>query len=214
MTVHTLTEEWILAYAAGGLNEGQLLVAACHLSFHPELVDAVHEAEAVGGALLSDLPDAEVSPDMLATVLDRLDRPGAAERPVEAARIKGMPDPLTAYIGGGYDRLHWRVLGPGLRHALLWTGPDGQKAWLLRGEGARVIPEHGHSGDEWTLVLKGAYHARGERFVAGDLEMADPSVHHIPSLDPSEECICLAYTAGRIRPRSPIVRLMQPFIGL
>ena len=216
MSSHTLTDEWILSYAAGSLNEGQSLLVACQLAFHPALQQAVRDAESIGGILLEGLADANIAPDAFDRLLARLDQAGSVEDSFDKAprHIEDMPDPLAAYVGGGYDTLRWRLLGPGLRQALLWTGPQREKAWLLRGEGARVIPEHGHSGEEWTLVLKGAYEARGERFVAGDIEMADPSVHHMPALDPSEECICLAYTSGRIQPKSPLVRLMQPFIGL
>ena len=215
MSTHKLTDEWILSYATGALNEGQSLVAACQVSFHEELQEAVRDVESIGGVLLEDLEDAEISPDALDRLLARITHEGSKGQPhQERQRVENMPDPLARYVGGDYDSLRWRPLGPGLRHALLWAGPRHEKAWLLRGEGARVIPEHGHSGEEWTLVLKGAYEARGERFVAGDLEMADPSVHHMPTLDPAEECICLAYTSGRIKPKSPIVRMMQPFIGL
>lgn len=214
MTAHVMPDEWLLAYAAGTLNEGQSLLAACHLEFYPELMATVHSAEAIGGALLHDLPDAEISDQALDAVLQRLDAPEPPAKASNPLPTDNIPSPLAGYIGGGFDRLHWRFLGPGLRHALLWKGPDGDKAWLLRGTGGQMIPEHGHAGEEWTLVLKGAYSACDQRFEAGDLEMADPSTHHAPTLDPAQECICLAYTSGRIRPKSPVVRMMQPFIGL
>jgi putative transcriptional regulator len=209
-----MLDEWLVAYAAGTLNEGQSLLAACHLEFHPDLMATVHSAEAIGGALLNGLPDAELGDAALDAVLKRLDDREPVAVAGNAPALNEMPAPLASYIGGGYDRLHWRFLGPGLRHALLWRGPDGDKAWLLRGSGGQMIPEHGHAGEEWTLVLKGAYSASGQRFEAGDLEMADTSTHHAPQLDPADECICLAYTSGRIRPKSAVVRMMQPFIGL
>ena len=76
-----------------------------------------------------------------------------------------------------------------------------------------MVPEHGHTGEEWTLVLNGSYHTDSQ-FVAGDIEMADDDIDHQPMIDPDEECICLVFTSGPLRFKSLAAKVAQPFIGL
>jgi putative transcriptional regulator len=76
------------------------------------------------------------------------------------------------------------------------------------------VPDHGHNGDEWTLVLKGSYHTELGRFGVGEVDVADQEIEHQPLIDQDEECICLVLTSGPIRLKSLVGRIMQPFIGL
>jgi putative transcriptional regulator len=85
---------------------------------------------------------------------------------------------------------------------------------LLKARGGIVVPEHGHNGEEWTLVLRGRYQTECGYFRIGDMDIADENIEHQPSIDQDEECICLVVTEGPIRFKSLVSRMAQPFIGL
>jgi putative transcriptional regulator len=213
-TSKKLTDEWLLSYAAGALTEGHAVMVASHIAYHEDLQQSVADAEAIGGALMDELDPAVVPGDMLERVLGRLDESPAREiRPLNGSSHIA-PQPLIDYLGCDLDKLKWRLMGPGMSNVRLWKGSNDECLWLLRARGGVAVPEHGHNGDEWTLVLKGAYTAAEQHFVAGDMETADQEVIHQPVMDEDAECICLVLTNGLIRFKSPIARMLQPFIGL
>jgi putative transcriptional regulator len=213
-TSKKLTDEWLLSYAAGALTEGHSIMVASHMAYHEDLQQSVADAEAIGGALIDELDPSEVPGDMLERLLERLDESLAREVQPINGKSHIAPQPLIDYLGCDLDKLKWRLMGPGIRHVRLWSGPNDERLWLLRARGGVATPEHGHNGDEWTLVLKGAYTAAETHFTVGDMETADQEVVHQPVMDKDEECICLVLTTGLIQFKSPIARMLQPIIGL
>lgn len=214
MTVtHRLGDEWLMAYAAGALTEGEAVMVATHLSFDPEAAIRLGAAEAVGAAMLEDLPAEPVADGALATVLDRLDGPEPAAAPAPRTGTR-LPGPLFDYVGRDLDDLPWSFLGPGMRKVRLWDGPNDQRLWMLRAKPGTRIPHHGHNGTELTLVLQGSFSDVNGRFGPGDVEETDESLDHDLTIDPGEECVCLALTQGPIRFSGVIARAVQPFIGL
>ena len=105
-------------------------------------------------------------------------------------------------------------MAPGMRNARLWNGLNDERLWLLRARGGIAVPQHGHNGDEWTLVIKGGYSTSQGEFHVGDMEIAGEDVIHQPLIAEGEECICLVMTKGPIRLKSLMARMAQPFIGL
>jgi len=213
---NTLQDEWLLSYAAGNLTHGRSLMVASHLAYHEDMKEFVSNAEALGGALLDSIDTATVSDSVLDQVLSRLEAETEAVRQtIEAPRRSDvLPQPLLDYTGQDIDSLNWRFMGPGMSSARLWNGPNDERLWLLRARGGVKVPEHGHNGDEWTLILKGSYQTSFGRFGVGDMDVSDDSVMHQPVIDDGEECICLVMTEGPIRLNSLAARMIQPFIGL
>ncbi|WP_339831457.1 ChrR family anti-sigma-E factor [uncultured Parvibaculum sp.] len=214
---HRLGDEWLMAYAAGALSEGQSLLVAAHLSFLDDAAERLAVAEAAGGALLETVAPDLMAPDALAQTLARLDAPLPAA-PAPAPRAAGgdpLPAPLRDWLGGGIDDLKWSFLGPGMKKVKLWRGgPNDQRLWMLRAQPGIQVPKHGHRGTELVLVLKGSFSDPHGRLRPGDVEESDDSRMHALGIDEGEECICLALTEGPIRFESWPARLVQPFIGL
>ena len=213
-TSKKLTDDWLLSYAAGALTEGHSVMVATHLAYHEDLQQTVADAEAIGGALIDELDPAGIPADMLERVLGRIDTDPVQEVTTGNKVSSIAPRSLVDYLGCDVDKLNWRFMGPGMSNVRLWTGPNDERLWLLRARGGVATPEHGHIGDEWTLVLKGAYTAAEQHFSIGDMETADEEIVHQPIMDEDEECICLVLTTGLIRFKSPIARMLQPLIGL
>jgi len=211
-TAHTIQDEWLLSYAAGALSPGRSLLVASHAAYHDDIQEKVADAEAIGGALLDSMIATGVDQRVLERLLGQLDTAPREIAKPRAAEI--FPEPLVEFCGGGVDSLKWRFMGPGMSHVRLWNGPNDERLWLLRARGGVEVPEHGHNGEEWTLILKGAFQTSAGRYRIGDMDIADESVEHQPIIEPDEECICLALTHGPIRFKSLAARLAQPLIGL
>lgn len=209
-----LKDEWLLSYAAGALNPGRSLMVSSHLAYHDDLQEAVADAEVLGGALLEEMNGSPVSDSALNQLLSKLDDSALPEIPAVATSGGVFPDPLAEFVDTDIDKLKWRFMGPGMSNARLWAGSHGERLWLLRAKGGITIPEHGHSGDEWTLVLNGSYQTKLGQFHRGDIEVADDQLDHQPMIDPGEECVCLVYTQAPLKFKSLASRLAQPFIGL
>ncbi len=219
---HHVSDELIVAYAAGELDEAVSLLVATHMALCPVCRSALAAAESLGGIALEAAPEAEVGDDALDAVMARI--AGAEQAPTPApARMPQtphtpqtpvvLPQPLRDYAGGDVDGLRWKSLGGGVRHLPVATG-GGAKARLLHIPASVAVPDHGHRGLELTLVLAGSFHDDGAWFRRGDVEEADATVEHQPVAGPEEACICLAVTDAPLRLRGLLPRLAQPFLGI
>jgi putative transcriptional regulator len=212
--VHKLQDEWMLSYAAGNLSFGRSLMVASQVAYHDDMKEIVSDAEAIGGVLLDSIDTATVSDSVLDQVMSRIDNEAPAPVSDAPRRSEVLPQPVLDFVGQDVNSLKWRFMGPGMSNSRLWTGPNDERLWLLRARGGVMIPEHGHNGDEWTLVLKGSYQTDSGRFNVGDMDVAGQDVEHQPMIDPDEECICLVMTEGPIRLKSLMARMVQPLVGL
>ena len=76
------------------------------------------------------------------------------------------------------------------------------------------MPEHGHGGEELTVMLRGSYSDHTGRYIVGDVADLDEDIEHQPVVDSDEDCICLVATEAPTRFKSVWARLAQPFIGI
>lgn len=214
MTIrHHLTDQLLMAYAAGELPEAFNLVVATHVSLCDECRVKLAAFEAVGGAMMENTETVAMSDDSLAACLDRIDglSQANARRPMRRSGV--FPAPLADYVGGGPEQVKWRAVGMGVKQAMLPTG-RGASARLLYIPGGQAVPDHGHRGMELTMVLQGAFRDETDRFGRGDVEIADASMQHTPIAEDGEVCICLAVTDAPLRFNAIIPRLAQPFLGI
>ena len=72
---------------------------------------------------------------------------------------------------------------------------------------------HRHSGQEYTLVLKGGFSDVTGSYGPGDLQMMEGDQRHNPVADPGEDCINLAVTTGRLEFDSLIRKIAAPLFG-
>lgn len=204
----------LMAFSAGTLDEPYAVVVATHLAMSPESRKLVHQIEEIGGALLSEEPEAEMAPDSLDRLLGRLD--DAAPEPIRVHRKDPkVPAPLAPYLPDGLDAAPWKMKAPGVWTCDLPTEQqDGGRLMMLRVRGGLKVPEHGHGGQELTLILQGAYSDRFGRFGVGDVADHDQDVEHQPIAEPGEDCICLVAVDAKLNFRSRLMRLIQPLTGI
>jgi putative transcriptional regulator len=184
-------------YAAGALRPAFAVVVAAHLESCAHCRGSLRGLEALGGALIADLPESEMSAEALDRVM------AGIERPVEAA-VEVTVRPAAERIPFG--REVWIGPGMGLRKARM---PGGGLLYQLRlPAGLGTIP-HGHHGAEYTVVLKGAFMDGEARFDPGDFaEMAEGIVHE-PHVTPESECVCLIVSEKPMRVTNLLGRFVQ-----
>lgn len=212
---HHLGDDLLLAYAAGALPEALSLMVATHVSLCDDCRAQLEACEALGGVLVEETQTAEIGAHALGRALALLDdAPVIDVAPARPARdCAVLPAPLQNYVGGDVTAVRWRSIGMGVKQAILPTGP-GATARLLFIPAGAAVPDHSHRGLELTMVLQGAFSDELDSFARGDVETADPSVHHTPTADPGADCICLAVTDAPLRFTGLIPRLVQPFLRI
>lgn len=218
---HHPSDDLLLAYAAGSLSESLSLLVATHSALCPRCRREIERSEAIGAAVVEETEPVEMETAALASVLARLDAvsggaEAAAEKcpaaPFADAGAKGIPEPLRSYLDGRLDDLRWRRLGPGVHQFPVLSQPGGLNTRLLRIAPQTTLPEHGHGGEEHTLVLKGCFFDGDEVFARGDLESAHGEIVHQPVSGPDEDCICLVVTDAPLRFTGLVGRILQPFV--
>jgi putative transcriptional regulator len=215
MTIrHHPSEESLLRHAAGTLGAGPTIVVATHLATCPACRSHVADLEAAGGVLLESLTPTPLAPDAVAAALARID--AAPQEPIvrpPATTLPGpvdLPAPLHAFA-----RRPWRWLGPGIRCSRVVVPNDPSANVMLYRIGPnRRLPEHGHTGTEFTQVISGSFSDARGRYGPGDLVEADGEIEHQPVVDADGECICLAALDGRMILRGFAGRLLQTFVDL
>ncbi|WP_319413505.1 ChrR family anti-sigma-E factor [uncultured Cohaesibacter sp.] len=229
MIHHHLSDEMIMAYAAGSLSAGQSMVVACHLDICPDCARRVAEAEVIGGAMIDDVAPSDLSDGLFEQILLDVEedqsfpvpqigrdeaKEGYPEGPV-AGENPSMPRILFEMIGGDFGAVRWRTVGPGIKQFLLPVpSSEGEKVRLLKLSPGFVTPDHSHHGSELTLVLKGSFSDETGRYRAGDIQDAEEDRHHQPIADTEEDCICLVCTDAPLEFKGVITRLLQPIIGI
>jgi len=210
---HHLTDDLLLAYAAGTLQEGWSLAAAAHLSLCPECRAREAQFAAIGGAAFENFDGAPMGGSALADCLARLDNTEPEELPAarDPAETAVLPKPLRDYVGGDVDSVRWSMVGGGVHQRLLTIPSGSGQARLLRIKAGEAVPEHGHRGLELTLVLAGSFADGGKEFRRGDIEVADQDVQHTPIAGYGEPCICLAVTDAPLVFRGLLPRIAQRF---
>ena len=209
---HHITDDILMAYAAGTLPEAFSLMVATHVSLCDTCRAAVESYDAVGGEVLNQTPGNNVSltPGSFGATMALI--AGGAPDQIRRKRAHDpvLPQPLQDYVGGGVDAIKWRSVGMGVKQAILPTSKDAS-ARLLYIPAGTAMPDHGHHGTEMTMVLQGAFQDEDDYFARGDVEIADSDLHHTPVADIHEDCICLAVTDAPLRFQGLLPKIAQRF---
>lgn len=204
-------EELLLDYAAGASSPCMSLLVATHLCLSPSGRALHGMLEEVGGALLDSLQGERVERVDAASVLQRADLAGrlplaaSPGRPAAAASVARqqaesklgcrLPEPLWPYADELVERRRWQRLGPWAKTIRLSVSSEREAAHLLWARAGMRIAEHEHRGREVALVLKGAFWDGRQRVGRGDIMVHGDDDRHAPTIDPAEDCLCLAVTA-------------------
>ncbi len=203
----------LMAFSAGTMDEPYTTVIATHLAMSEGGRETVRRIDAIGGALLASEPEAKLASGALDRLMGSLNDDRI--QVVAHDQIGGVPAPLRPYLPNGLEGVRWKWTGPGVATAdLAWSENHKSRLMLLRVAGGRRVPEHGHGGQELTLILQGAYRDRFGVFAVGDIADHNEEVEHQPIAEPGEDCICLVAVDSKLTFRGRLMRALQPLFGL
>ena len=217
MTItHHLDDATIVGLASGSLPSAFAVVASAHAEMCPHCRKRLRAAQAVGGAFLDAVDPVPLSDAATHNLLERIGASAPQPEPaLPPSTETGLPSPIAAALGAPLDAVRWRRVGPGVRIHEVDMGADDDSRLVLMHIGAgRAVPEHGHGGNEITLILTGAYRDEIGLFGPGDVADLDEDAEHQPIADPEVGCICLIASVERAKFKSLLARIVQPFTGL
>ncbi len=144
---HLPSDETLAGFAAGRLDEGMSLVVAAHVEMNSASARALREIEAVGGGVLAAgeaVPMLTSAEDALA----RLEREDHDEPPALRPVETGLPRVLQPYELG-----RWQPIGLGVSLRRVKVPGAESRVFMLRAAPGTRLPEHRHTGHEWTTIL-------------------------------------------------------------
>ncbi len=210
---HHPSDETLILYAAGMLEAGPAVVTESHLSGCAPCRARLATFRAAGGALLDALPPTPLAAEALTATLSRVADPVPPVPARRAPRRQPLDIDLPASLRA-YEFGRWWWMGVGVRGCrVIVPGQPKATARLLRIAANTKIPEHGHTGAEFTQVISGSFSDGRSQYLPGDFCEADSDVDHQPIVDPDGECICLAAMEGQMRLHGWVGRVLQPFTG-
>jgi putative transcriptional regulator len=223
MTIAHHPSDFILAeFATGTMDEAAAVVVAMHVARCSECQRTVRQCEALGGAVLDDMPASPMLADDAEALLQRIDAidgiSGGASAVTEPVRT--APSLIVALEPGTreseqplYERGKWRWAGPGVQWCPVSVPSDsGIRVFMLKASAGVRLLDHRHSGIEWTCVLEGAFRHSHGRFGPGDFDEADSDVEHDPVVEEERECICIVAMSGQLQLQGFFGKLMQPLV--
>ena len=211
---HHPSDELLMEYAAGAVAEPVAIAVASHVALCAACGGLIAKLEAVGGIALDDMAPATLSGDALARTLSALDRaePAMPKPQYDDATRKLVPAPVRPYLGGNVGTLKWRKQGKGVERATLQSANPAYSMFLLRVKAGQPSAIHTHRGNEYTIVLSGAYTDGSQRFGRGDFQHASPEVNHIPIAEAGQACVCLVVLDAPIKLTGPIGKYFNRFV--
>lgn len=218
MTIaHHPGHESLMSCSAGSMPEAFAAVMASHISVCPECRKELAIMEQIGVELFRSITPNAIDREPPIAVMRRAEADPDAREPrgFEPPTPSGMPAPLVPVCGPDLERVPWKRLAPGVQHFPLPLTPGARgQLRLLKVAAGTALPEHDHSGSELTLVLRGSYSDGTGTYKPGDVADMAAGTGHAPVADPTEGCVCLIASEGKIRFKSVLAKMWQPFTGL
>ena len=195
--VHHPDVTTIMTCSAGSQPEALCAVVTSHLSMCPECMRELSLLEEIGVSLfecsVADATVAESKPPSIADGIDQI-------REMPPYPTKGdVPWPLIPVLGGHHlDSIEWTEIRSGISTYPIELSPDATgDLRLLRLEPGARLPEHGHLGEELTLVLRGSCSDEGGAYVVGDMaDLDDETRHSVVAGDQG----CILLIASEMKP--------------
>ncbi len=210
---HTLDDGWMLDVASGAAPRAVRVLAACQSALRADVHARFSAAETAFGVLFETAPAAAVSSGALDAVLARIDRGADVSFADTVAHDPLIPAALKREIHRSVHKTWRRKIGGHSEIVLDSLCEDGVKARLLSIPPGKGAPEHGHAGEEITLVLSGSFNDGQDRFERGDTCHAGPDLVHTPRVDSEETCICFAVELGDLKPTNPALAWANRVFG-
>lgn len=212
---HHPRPESLMSCSAGSMPEAFAAVMASHIAMCRVCQKDLALMEKIGVALFDQIAPAKLDAAAPVMTLRRREADGDAAQSLHPSTEGDMPEPLVPLLGRYLDKVKWKTLAPGVSYVSIPLSHTGRgDLRLMKIAPGHAVPEHGHGGSELTLLLRGAYEDKMGRYSAGDVADMGDDDEHQPTADANEGCVCLVASDRKLRFKSLIARLVQPFTGM
>lgn len=212
------SEAMITQYAIGALSPAKHVILTCQRDISEAVAERLAFQEDVAAAMLADVNSVALSPLFIGNVLAALPDQNDVELDNKEDSIAGLaPKSLRSLLKQAFKDIKWKTIVPGVAVHDIIGGrktKNGDRLYLMKVKGGMKMPEHGHVGEEWTLILSGSYVAGGQTFSRGDLHIEEGNETHSPHVDEGEDCVCLVMTQNALKMNGWLPKLIQPLIGI
>ncbi len=210
---HHPRHETLADFAAGRLDEARAVVIATHAAMCKRCAQEIDALEVMGGVILRDAEPAPMSADALEKTLAQT---GVQIMPAQSDARGKASLPLDSYLGGAsIDDLKWQWVAPGVhQHVMKAQGYRDGVLRLLKFAPGKGVPVHSHTGEELTLLMRGAYRDSLGEWHAGDLADLDADHTHEPIAFGEEPCVCLIATSAPLEFKTMLGKVLQPLVRI
>ena len=169
----------------------------CHASYRKILKDdSIHFSSAVSTLSNKDLDSA------FDTVMDKLNRDNLDSKVSTklediSINVSGQLIHVPRSMNFLKDRqIPWKEFGKNNAIAPLVTSPKGNFYLIYIGPGESV-PQHGHTGVEYSYVVAGSYDDGISIFSTGDFSLSTQKITHSPKATSEDGCLVVSWVEGR-----------------
>lgn len=213
--------ELLMQFAAGQLDNALGIMVACHIQQCPHCRNQVRTYERLGGELLESMwskadENIIVSEDLLNRTVARLAEKDSLTMDKVASKTasdSAIPKPLRRFIPKDLDDLPWYGFSSNIQQYDLNFGDDNQYvAKFYKIKAGKELPEHTHRGNEFTLVMRGAFSDEAGSYHSGDFILANEQTQHSPRAHNDMDCICFAVMDAPLKLTGFWGALINPFL--
>lgn len=216
------SDELLMSFSAGQMPDALGIMVACHLEKCTHCQQRAALYDRLGGEILMQTDDAPVAPQLLTSLLSKLEHSGqgavneapANSVPFEADSriILNLPKPLRRFVTKEFSHLPWSGMSGSLKEFELPFSGNGLTAKFYKISAGKELPIHTHRGNEYTLVLDGSFSDTAGDYHQGDFILADSHTIHQPKAANDGDCICFAVTDAPLKMTGFFGRLLNPFL--
>ena len=129
---------------------------------------------------------------MRINTLAQLSKRARFEATASNSAATSLPKPLSRFVSTDFEKLPWSGFSKNIQEFTLPFSDKKLTAKFYKIAAGKELPAHTHRGNEFTLVMQGAFEDSAGTYNAGDFILADDDVHHQPKALPDCDCICFA----------------------
>lgn len=209
------TLDTLADFSAGALPLAHSLAVSVHLDQCSQCREQVKRLNMVGAELFathSETSSQEHMAKLKNNVMAAISQPQADDLSAESGTYRNIPQSLRRFIPKGFNALNWIHLTPSFKLATLCNEVGGAQIALSRVKPGARLPSHRHTGNEITVVLKGAFSDEDGLYREGDFICRDHHDKHQPRVTKDAECICLIVLDSPIEFTGWLTRLLNPIM--
>ena len=210
MTRHHPDTFRLMEFSAGSLSDPQALCIRLHLDQCTLCRSRGDTLDSLGAIMMEQQPEVSLSHSVFDNILDRIE-----EIPtLPLSEAAGRTDVLTSILGTSLSSIPWKRQLKDISVCDITQRFTDQRhrVVLQKLNAGGKAPAHTHRGEEFTIVLQGAYSDHKGVFHQGDFVVLDSQDNHRPVAVGNEDCITLSVLTAPLRLTGTFTRLLNPFI--